>query len=160
MKYFIGTIIGIVTLSVIIGIVIVGSPQETRLRRFDEQRIHHLQTLQSEIVYYWQQKSTLPQVLTDLVDPLRGFVLPKDPVTNEEYEYSIQTDVSFSLCATFQRKSQLIKPVKQPITRPYDRPIFGDTWDHEMGRVCFQRSIDKDFYGGAKAPLRVPPVGY
>ena len=151
MKYFIGTIIGIVTLTIAVGIFIVGSPQEARLRLFDEQRVQHLQMIQSEIVFYWQQKSFLPQQLTDLVDPLRGFTLPNDPERSTDYEYIIGSDLSFSLCGVFHLPSQdrVYMPSKPMAPYPmpmHNRPIPGDSWEHEAGRVCFQRSMDPGYY--------------
>jgi len=53
----------ILLVAVIAGFFIVGSPQEGRLRRFDEQRVQNLQFLQSEIVSFWINKERLPKSL-------------------------------------------------------------------------------------------------
>jgi len=155
MKYFIGTIIGIVTFTIIGGMFIVGSPQEVRFQRFDEQRVQHLQALQSDIITYWQQKGVVPSNINDLNDPLRNVIVPKDPEGGTEYEYMKSSDLSFSVCAIFKRKSLHKNIFPKSVPYPtHDRPIIDDSWEHDAGHVCFQRSIDPDYYGGAKTQLR------
>jgi hypothetical protein len=148
MKYFIYTIISIVTIAVIAGFFVVGSPQEERLRRFDEQRVGHLQTIQWEIVNYWQSKEKLPESLEELNDPIRGFIAQHDPHTGESYEYALKGPLTFELCATFARPSPAAREAV-PIAKPFpDGPHGGieENWQHGEGRTCFERTIDPDFY--------------
>lgn len=165
MKIFIYCIIGIVSIAIIAGFFVVGSPKEQRLRQFDEQRVQHLQNIQYEIVNYWQSKETLPETLSDLNDAIRGFIVPKDPETQTDYEYSIvpnnkpvaigkKPNPSFELCATFNRPSEGTDvsgryPSKPLPAYPQDF-IEGDgiqnVWGHATGRVCFERTIDPDRY--------------
>ncbi len=152
MKYFIYLIIAVVTASVIAGFFVVGSPQDQRLRSFDERRVQNLQYLQSEIIYYWQGKDRLPARLLDLRDDIRGTVVPLDPQTGAEYGYEVRGPLTFALCATFLRSSpsasgrepEAFIPAKGP--RPV-APYSGvEAWDHAVGYICFERTIDKDFY--------------
>ncbi len=143
MKYFVYLIILVVTASVVTGFFIVGSPKEQRLYRFDEQRISDLQTIQSEIINYWQGKEKLPAELSVLRDDIRGINIPKDPASGAEYIYEIRGSESFALCATFDRPSSSQSELKVP--RPVE-PYQAQNWEHEAGYVCFGRTIDKDLY--------------
>ena len=69
MKYFAYIIIAVVAAVIVTGFFFVGSPKEERMRRFDGERIQHLQQLQWNIIEYWQSKNKLPAKLADLNDP-------------------------------------------------------------------------------------------
>lgn len=139
-------VIAIVTLAIVAGFFLVGSPKEERARRFDDQRVQHLQLIQSEIINYWIKKAALPKTLGELGDPIRGVAIPKDPESGAEYVYEIKDKENFKLCATFNLPS--LGQVKdwvapRPIS-PYEpqAPHF----DHLAGFTCFDRKIDKDLY--------------
>lgn len=155
MKYFIYAIIFIVAVSIVSGFFIVGSPQEERLRKFDEQRISDLQFLQSEILNFWQAKEKLPATLLEIRDDIRGISVPNDPQTGGKYTYLVKGTETFELCAVFARPSigtqaeNIAKPV-MPRGEPF---LGGQNWEHGAGEVCFERTIDKDFYK-IKAPVR------
>ena len=153
MKYFICTIIAIVSATVIAGFFIVGSPAEERARRLDEQRIQHLQFLQSEIVSYWINKSKLPVNLAALEDNIRGITIPKDPdpESGGEYQYTVKGPLSFSLCATFARPSldYEITTGKPRVAEPFGYDIQ-QNWQHEAGLTCFDRTIDPEIYKPTK----------
>lgn len=148
MKYFIWIVIGVVIIAVLGGFFIIGSPQTERLRRFDEERVNHLQFLQQEIIQYWTNKSRLPEKLEDLEDPLRGISIPKEPQTQANYEYKVLGPESFELCATFALASRASLEIQPP------QPFFREgNWQHGSGRVCFERTIDKEFYRPQKPLL-------
>ena len=153
MKYFIYTVIGIVTAAIIAGFFIVGSPKEERLRRFDQQRVEHLQFIQSEVLNYWMNKNQLPGQLSSLEDNIRGIRIPNDPETGAPYIYEIENSLTFSLCATFARpslESEIISGKPRPIEPyPYGYGIQ-QNWQHDVGYTCFERTIDKDFYKPVK----------
>jgi len=150
MKYFTYFIIAVVTVAVITGFFIVGSPQEERLRRFDEQRVGHLQTLQYQILNYWQNKGGLPAKLSDLRDDISGFVPPVDPEkSGVEYDYRVidEKQLKFELCADFARPSLSRMEAGYPkIARPIEPYSISENWQHDSGRVCFERAIDKEIY--------------
>ena len=152
MKYFVYTIVGVVAVVIVAGFFVVGSPKEERMRRFDEQRVQHLQQLQWNIIEYWQSKGKLPVQLADLNDPTRGVIVPTDPETGESYGYEIKKSEAFALCATFQTETvsenlspRMAKPIPA-IPEFSDGISGGDVWTHGPGRVCFDRTIDKDFF--------------
>jgi len=142
---------------------VMGSPATQRLLRLDDRRISDLQNIQGQIINYWQQKEKLPVTLAELSNPLSGFTLPVDPEFEKGYvyEYKIKEDLTFELCATF------VKPIPKgwrENTNYYAEPYLGakdiavssypaypvsginESWDHEAGRTCFERTIDKDIY--------------
>jgi hypothetical protein len=89
LKFFARVGISAITIAVVAGFFVVGSPQEERVRRFDEERVNNLQYIQSEVVSYWINKSRLPSELGELRDDIRGIVIPVDPETGTSYEYNV-----------------------------------------------------------------------
>ena len=132
--------------SIIAGFFVIGTPAVQRSRRFDEQRVQNLQTVQSQIINYWTLKTILPPALASLEDNISGFAIPKDPLTKENYEYMVKGPLSFELCGVFATKSENLSPAfkgAMPVS-PYEP--FGQNWNHEAGRVCFERTIDPELY--------------
>lgn len=151
-----------VVTAVVFGFMTVGSPAQQRLMRFDERRVQDLQSIQSQVVTYWQQKEVLPKSLDDLKDPLVGYNIPRDPEfeSGKEYEYFVKSKLTFELCATFAlpmpegwlESKGGIEPIMyredgSVSSYPYPGP-FGtnESWDHEEGRACFERTIDTDIF--------------
>ena len=139
----------VVLISIISGFIIVGSPAKQRALRFDSQRINDLTNIQYQIVSYWQRKAALPSTLTDLIDPIAGYIVPADPNTQQSYEYSIlatsSTPLSFQLCAAFDLQSQ--------DNSNFTYPASQGNWSHGAGRVCFTRNVDKSMYPAVKVPI-------
>ena len=146
----------VVLIAVVSGFFIIGSPQDARLVKIDQQRVNDLQNIQWQIVNYWQLKESIPTSLTELQDPISGFVVPVDPETGLAYAYTATGATSFELCATFGKESL---PTDPSMTRPIAVPIKGmpgevgidlnaEPWTHGVGEVCFDRTID---------PQRYPP---
>ena len=160
---------------------VIGTPGQQRVWRLDDKRVQDLQSIQYQVINYWQQKEKLPATLTDLVNPLSGNSLPVDPEFEQgkNYEYNVKSDtkndVSFELCAIFgapipkgwsenQNYGGGIMPVTYPMaandsavsSMPTIRPNGGvnDSWDHQAGRTCFERTIDKDMYPPYPKPLK------
>lgn len=145
---------------------IMGSPAKQRMLRLDDKRLSDLQSIQSQVINYWQQKEKLPENLEDLSNPMTGYSLPVPPKfdNGEKYEYIIKNknDLSFELCATFDlpipkgwREGQSyygggIMPMSDmkeisSVSYPYSGGM-NESWDHQVGRTCFERVIDKDVY--------------
>lgn len=112
---------GITAVVLVLGMIawsftVVGSPMNQRKLRIDQRRIDDLQSIQWQVINFWQQKGKLPESLTDLSNPLSGYTLPQDPEFQKGtvYEYSIHIPANvrmtaeavakiktFDLCATF-----------------------------------------------------------
>lgn len=160
----------VVLTSLVGGFAIMGSPMTARAKRFDDRKVSDLQSIQWQIVNFWQQKGSFPKAMTDLEDSISGYRVPRDP---EElpYEYMVGEDTlskgvgtSFKLCATFNRSTIGEKDKLQgrgeygygggmSIQKPigaYDSyggvGGIADTWEHEKGRFCFDRKIDPELY--------------
>lgn len=146
-KYFVHAVIGIVAVAIVGGFFIVGLPKEERMLRFDSKRISDLQYLQSEILYFWQNKNRLPEKLEELKDDIRGVYIPIDPDTETQdgYIYEVLGSESFTLCANFSKEAKAgfqglrAKPVS------YDQ-AGSQNWDHPAGHFCFERTIDPELY--------------
>lgn len=142
------------------GFVIVGTPWQARLYRYDDQKVNYLQSIQWQIVNYWQSKEKLPATLTDLQDPISGFIVEVDPQSGAPYEYRTTGATSFELCAVFNAQARQYGVGKTLYmdsisARPVNAPTYPsvptkehkpDSWYHEAGRTCFPRTIDPDLY--------------
>lgn len=130
------------------GFIIVGTPQDMRLQRFDAQRVSDLQSLQWKIVEHYQQKEVLPRDLSVFNDPISSFMVPVDPQTRAPYTYETDGKLSFTLCAVFARDSVETIGQGEYAGRNMTYPSKGisDTWKHGVGETCFTRTIDPDLY--------------
>ncbi|MFA6414649.1 MAG: DUF5671 domain-containing protein [Candidatus Paceibacterota bacterium] len=152
--------IGVAVLAVVTivaGFFIVGTPAEARLARFDAQKVSDLQSIQYQVINYWQAKQKLPGVITDLNNSLSYGPLPIDPQTGASYVYQPGEGLSFKLCATFNAASRTntLDYSRSTIVEPtpaQEKAILGgkvgiqDNWQHGAGQVCFERIIDPAFY--------------
>ena len=153
-KVLVGGVSLVILVSIISGFFIVGSPATQRKMRFDDMRLNNLQSLQWEIVNFWQMKSRLPKTLAELNNNLSGFVPPLDPETNASYEYKTKGAREFELCANFSKASPSLKDGVSATSRympimPEPMGMYGSgqqNWTHEIGKKCFTRTIDPDLY--------------
>lgn len=143
-KYF-AWVTSILVLAVIVGaFIVVGSPSSARLIQFDQQKVSDLQGIQGQVVNYYQRKGVLPNTLSDLSDPISSYAVPVDPQTKASYEYNVKDAkiLSFELCATFNK----ITPKNLPSVAYPIVPGTDQNWTHAIGRICFERTIDKQLY--------------
>jgi len=150
----------VVLASIIWGFFIIGTPAEQRERRFDEQRIGDFQVLQNQIIYYWTRKEALPQSLNDLEDNISGFVVPKDPGSDQAYEYIVIDELSFELCAIFKTSTSDFGSAYGGAKPFYPYDLFQQNWAHEAERTCFSRTIDPDLYKDSEQLNEIPPMRY
>lgn len=146
---------------IIYGFFVMGSPKEQRNLRLDQKRTEDLQSIQYQVINYWQQKESLPTSLSDLKNPVSNYLIPVDPEFQKglSYEYKNLGKQKFELCATFTLPAPKgwikngsegyyavapTKGVSEP-SMPYP-PGINDSWDHKEGRTCFERTIDPELY--------------
>lgn len=136
----------VILASIVAGFMVIGSPAEQRSRRYDSQRVADLQSIQWQIVNFWQRKEALPASLAEIEDPISGFMIPTDPKTGEQYSYKLvgQSARAFELCATFDSASKGSLSSSHSLTYPVGKP--GENWEHTEGVQCFDRSIDPALY--------------
>lgn len=162
-----------VIVSLVWSISIIGTPGEMRLRRIDDTRLSDISGLQQQIYNYFQNTDKLPASLSELNNAFQGYVVPKDPVTDEPYEYRVQqqpvvrnnvqlnrkeltTPGSFELCATFETERNYsdrgMPAIAQEKLYSIGNYFYqGDTspfWNHGPERTCFKRVITSDLYFG------------
>lgn len=158
-------VVAVVTIGVVAGFFVVGSPASQRLIRLDDRRVSDLQTLQSQIINYWQAKEKLPSDLSELKNDISGFVPPVDPQTGNSYEYKkvSESPITFELCAVFDLSAQAgtngssnnqAIPIAKPASVPAGYPEPINNWQHDQGRYCFNRTIDPQLY----PPIGKPPL--
>jgi hypothetical protein len=138
-KYLSAFLVLIILIFIIAGFVIFGSPALARKIRLDERKISDLQNIQYRIFSYSQTNKALPPNLEVLKDPFFGYALPKDPQTQNDYEYNIKDEYNlvFELCAVFNEKTPKFKEGK-----PAPYPMTQENWEHDSGRFCFERRIE------------------
>lgn len=127
---------------------IVGSPMTARQVQFDQQRIYDLQNIQSQVVNYWQRKGAMPNSLTDLQDSISGYIVPTDTQTKHSYEYIVKDSkaLTFDLCAVFNLDNRGTLETQAFPKSPVQYSEYTPSFDHAAGRVCFERTIDKQLY--------------
>ena len=156
------TTIALAVAVVVAGFAVAGLPKDQRLKKLDDRRVGDLQSIQSQVLYFWQQKSRLPDGLDQLKDSISGYQAPVDPATSQPYEYKKLADLKFELCADFSSQdntfgclhgSDIGCPKQRggvypsyPVTGPVSPELFNN-WDHVVGHSCFERKIDPDLYG-------------
>jgi hypothetical protein len=155
---------GILVLAVIVwSFTVIGTPGKQRMLRLDDRRVGDLQSIQYQVITYWQQKERLPEKISDLSSPISGYSLPVDPEfeKGKTYEYNVKGPLTFEICADFalpipkgwreyKGYGGALPTMEQDIAMPYPYPVpiggTNESWEHQAGRTCFERTIDKDIY--------------
>ena len=153
MRWLVFGTVTVVVIAAVAGFVVAGSPFAERMRRFDDRRISDLQTIQWQVVSYWQRKDLLPVNVDQLQDDISGFIPPRDPETGGTYEYRALGNLKFELCATFTTEGRVNGDSRVP-SIAFPGPKIPESWAHGKGRACFLRTIDPDLYGIEKPALR------
>ncbi len=138
---------------------VIGSPVHQRKLRIDQKRIDDLQSIQYQVINYWQQKEMLPVTIAQLNNPLSSYMVPTDPEfeKGKQYLYTKISDKEFQLCASFDlplAKGWVPDANGQAYPGVMDTSVSSypyvtnttDSWDHQAGDTCFMRTIDPDVY--------------
>ncbi len=148
---------------------VIGSPTSQRNLRLDQRRVEDLQSIQWQVISYWQQKEMLPETLEAFNNPISSFMVPRDPEFEKGrvYEYQKLGDRAFELCATFTLPMPAgwqefggsgIYPMRD-IAISSEPAVYrgggmSENWDHQEGRTCYQREIDPELYPPYPKPVR------
>ena len=128
-RSIIGASLAVAVLAVIIvGICLLDSPAQERLRRLDERRISDLRELSYAIDVYWTRERVLPSSLEELSNEERIVRELVDPETGDTYEYRVLGYNNYELCAVFALDTVIDD-------RDY---LYESLWFHDLGRQCFQ----------------------
>jgi len=110
--------------AVVVGLAVIGSPGEFRMRRFDEQRATDLSSISTAVRSHRLTHESLPQKLGDLQSALTYGL--KDPV-GRPYEYAVKDEFSYELCAEFDTATDTLAAAR-----------FSSVFEkHGSGRQCF-----------------------
>lgn len=122
-----GTFIAVVVAAVPVGMFLIGSPGQQRLRHLDEARAADLRSLASEIAAYVRTHHALPQTVDAAKRP--GVAIPRDPLSNQPYVYEVIDTTHYRLCAVFQTAATDV------------RAFEGQEAHHGKGRTCFAYEV-------------------
>lgn len=166
-KVYGGIAIVFMLVLIVISFITMGSPKQQRAWRFDDRRIGDLQSIQWQVINYWQQKNSLPENIGELSNPISSYMIPPDPEIEKgnTYEYIKTGALSFRLCATFSA------PIPEGLSesgagsgffggkdgtvssRPYPMDMSNQSWYHGKGKTCFDRTIDPEIYPPFEKPV-------
>ena len=65
-----------------------------------------------------------------------------DQQTGEAYGYRVTGDLTFQLCATFNKASR----TRGDGPRFAPAGVTNDSWRHDAGEFCFDRTVDPAFF--------------
>ena len=129
----------------------VESPQNTRIRLYDQNITNDLSAIDSSINSYYAKNKALPKNLTSLVET-SDYYLTKtqlgDKAGTQTYIYNIIDPTHYELCATFKMNTKNLTTDKEQ----YADPRFL----HDVGYYCFKRQADALNKDGQ--PISVPPA--
>lgn len=118
---------GAMVAAIVIGLIVIGSPREFRMRQLDQRRAEDLATISSAIRTYRLTHENLPQTLNELQGSQQATIYrSKDPV-ERPYEYTVKDAFSYELCAEFDTATD---------TTTAARSLFEK---HGQGRQCFSQ---------------------
>ncbi len=128
----------VVIAMIIVGVSVLDSPAQERLRRLDERRVDDMRELSYELDFYWTREGTLPPSLEQLSSEPGVFVELSDPETGLPYEYRVLSSNTYELCAVFALET----------AAEQDR-FYKDVWSHGPGRQCFELEVPLDVGRGS-----------
>lgn len=165
----------------IYSIVLTGSPDLIRKQKLDEIRLNNLSSIQQSVLSYWQNYKLLPNDLVSMTNAMSNTAVPKDPKSNEPYEYEIVTQskvvnnitssATFKICAKFETIRDNSKKFEELKTQDYSKynsikdnefnsyyPMDESPfWNHKAERTCFIRTIDPMIFQ-PKTEVRAQPI--
>lgn len=116
----------LVGVAIITGLILSGSPQNERLRRYDAERLSELQQVRYSIDAYLEAYGSLPD---NLAIAIKNSSMPEDtymdPETQAYYDYTVTSDSDYELCAIFSLSSN------------EQTESVGAMWMHDQGYACF-----------------------
>ena len=140
--------------SVVWGFAVLGSPRTQQLLKYDEQKVNDLQTINSDVMSFYQTKGYIPGSFAELASSTQYYNIPVDQQTGQPYEYILvgQSAKAYQLCATFNKPSSA-----DTSNNIYNGPMLpvgatGMSWAHPAGHYCFSESIPVSEY------VKVPTI--
>ena len=123
--------------SIVWGFAVLGSPRTQQLIKYDQQKVSDLQNMNNQVTYFYQTKNKLPDTLLDL-SVSNYYFTQADSQTGKKYEYNKTGDMSYELCAVFNKDSKDENNSTYPIAYPNNGTT---SWTHPAGRYCFAETV-------------------
>lgn len=134
--------------SIVLGLVLAGSPRAERSRQIDAQRVSDLQAIALAIDEHHHARRSLPESLGVVATQPHARLSINDPATGAAYEYRTLDSLRYELCATFDRESD----TRLEASLPYERePRF---WRHGPGHACFTLEVARRVAEPVAVPSR------
>ncbi|ACB53347.1 unknown [Crocosphaera subtropica ATCC 51142] len=126
-RFFLWLSILVITIGIVTGFWLLGSPQLQRSLKGDQRRVENLH----EIAEFIRRETSTSKNNSDIPKflPDRDYTL--DPITKQSYEYNIIDRTQYELCANFETDSQTNRK-KDDFYRRLDK-----FWYHPQGRHCY-----------------------
>lgn len=137
-----------VVFSIVLLFVVAGSPNYLRKIARDKVIVSDLQSLQYQIIDYWQKNGKLPKALLELNDPISGYSAPTGG--SADIQYTTTGEREFELCAVFAAEYKVIAPTTE--SYPFNQAEY---WEHGQGKNCFKRTVDETKYP-VNIPVKIP----
>lgn len=129
----------IVVGSIILGFSVLGSPRTQRLYKYDSEKVSNLQNMKGQIESYYLTNAKLPANLDEL-KTVAYYGAIVDTQTKKPYEYVKTGDLTYQLCAEFNKASA------EQLDNSYAYPYYDAVWTHPAGRHCFDQKINPQVY--------------
>ncbi|MBA3733054.1 hypothetical protein H0W91_01625 [Patescibacteria group bacterium] len=130
------------------GFSVLGSPRTQQLYKYDLQKVSDLQNISNQLNSYYYNTGTLPQSFGVMSN---GFSLPNfaDPQTKKPYEYKIDSNNTYELCAEFNKSSKADEINNKPymIAPAYPGGNGILDWSHPAGHFCFNGKVSQAMRG-------------
>lgn len=124
----------LIVASVVVGFAVIGSPRTQRLVKYDELKISNLQSLVSEVRYYYERNNILPATLAELAQNAVYGGMYTDSQSNKPYVYEVVNDKTFKVCAEFNLDSS-----RDSVAQIHPEL---DVWNtYKAGQYCFTQSV-------------------
>lgn len=121
----------VVGAAVVAGLWSIGSPSAQRQQRLDARRVADLLAIDAQVRAWQERHDALPPDLATLAAQPGLRLTLTDPVDGSPYDYVVDADGRYRLCAMFA-------------TDTAETGGGRDSWTHGRGRTCFARRIDAD----------------
>jgi hypothetical protein len=144
----VGIAVAAVLIAVVSGLIVLGPPNEERIRRLDGRRVEDLRGITRAVDLYWTRHGGLPTSLDELSGESGVNINSHDPGTSQPYDYQVLDDKTYELCARFQRDSpeptvRSAQPRQAPSTTPASQRVRKSFWSHGAGRQCFRPAVEQ-----------------
>lgn len=143
-KIWTGATVLVILATIVWGFSVLGSPATQRQYKYDEQKVNGLSEINNQITNYYATKGLLPKTLSEVADG--NYYVPQlDPQSQKSYEYEKTGNITYNLCAEFNKASN----EEEKMTAPrLSYPQYGGviSWNHPAGHYCFNETINSSQY--------------